>query len=149
MYKGLARVVGMDVLDCGTSFPDQLRTLETHWDQYDYFFIHFKYTDSCGEDGNFLSKVNHIETLDGSIEPLVRLDPAVLAVTGDHSTPAALKSHSWHPVPLLLASSTCRRDGSTVFTESVCARGSLGNIESKYLMGLLLAHALRLEKFGA
>jgi 2,3-bisphosphoglycerate-independent phosphoglycerate mutase len=149
MYKGLARTVGMDILDCGKTFPDQLRSLETHWKEYDYFFIHYKYTDSCGEDGNFLSKVNHIETLDDSIDSLVRLDPAVLAITGDHSTPAALKSHSWHPVPLLLVSSTCRRDGSTAFTENVCARGALGNIESKYLMGLLLAHALRLEKFGA
>ena len=149
MYKGLARAVGMDILNSGDDFTDQLRTLETHWEGYDYFFIHYKYTDSCGEDGNFLSKVNHIETLDSLIGPLVSLEPAVLAVTGDHSTPAALKSHSWHPVPLLLVSSTCRRDGSTAFTESVCARGGLGALESKYLMGLLLAHALRLEKFGA
>jgi 2,3-bisphosphoglycerate-independent phosphoglycerate mutase len=149
MYKGLARTVGMDILDCGKTFPDQLGTLQTHWNKYDYFFIHYKYTDSCGEDGDFLSKVNHIETLDSSIDPLVRLDPAVLAVTGDHSTPAALGSHSWHPVPLLLVSPTCRRDGSAAFTETVCTRGGLGNIESKYLMGILLAHALRLEKFGA
>jgi 2,3-bisphosphoglycerate-independent phosphoglycerate mutase len=149
MYKGLARTVGMDILDCGKTFPDQLRALQTHWEKYDYFFIHYKYTDSCGEDGDFLSKVNHIETLDSCIDSLVRLDPAVLAITGDHSTPAALRSHSWHPVPLLLVSSTCRRDGSAAFTETACARGALGNIESKYLMGLLLAHALRLEKFGA
>jgi 2,3-bisphosphoglycerate-independent phosphoglycerate mutase len=149
MYKGLARTVGMDILECGKTFSDQLRTLEAHWDNYDYFFIHYKYTDSCGEDGDFLSKVSHIETLDSCIDALVRLDPAVLAVTGDHSTPAALKSHSWHPVPLLLVSSTSRRDGSTSFTETVCARGALGNMESKYLMGLLLAHALRLDKFGA
>src|SRR5215471_2755015 len=149
MYKGLARAVGMDILNCGNAFPDQLRTLETQWDGYDYFFIHYKYTDSCGEDGDFLAKVNHIETLDSSIGSLVNLEPAVLAVTGDHSTPAVLKSHSWHPVPLLLVSPTCRRDGSTAFTENVCARGGLGTLESKYLMGLLLAHALRLEKFGA
>src|SRR5215469_1150340 len=146
MYKGLARMVG---LDCGKTLSDQLQTLETHWESYDYFFIHYKYTDSCGEDGDFLSKVNHIETLDSSIGALVRLDPAVLAITGDHSTPAGLKSHSWHPVPLLLLSPTCRRDGSAAFTETVCARGALGNVESKYLMGLLLGHALRLEKFGA
>jgi 2,3-bisphosphoglycerate-independent phosphoglycerate mutase len=149
MYKGLARAVGMEILNCGDNFADQLRTLETHWDDYDYFFVHYKYTDSCGEDGDFLSKVNHIERLDGSIGPLVSLEPAVLAVTGDHSTPAALKSHSWHPVPLLLVSPTCRRDGSTAFTENVCARGGLGTLESKYLMGVLLAHALRLETFGA
>ena len=149
MYKGLARAVGMDILNCGDAFADQLRTLETHWESYDYFFIHYKYTDSCGEDGDFLSKVRHIELLDSSIGPLVGLEPAVLAVTGDHSTPAALKSHSWHPIPLLLVSPTCRRDGSTTFTESVCARGGLGTMESKYLMGLLLAHALRLETFGA
>jgi 2,3-bisphosphoglycerate-independent phosphoglycerate mutase len=148
MYKGLARIVGMDILNCN-DWSDQLRTLETCWDDYDYFFIHYKYTDSCGEDGEFLSKARHIETLDSSIGPLLNLEPAVLAVTGDHSTPAALKSHSWHPVPLLLVSPTCRRDGSTAFTESVCARGGLGTLESKYLMGLLLAHALRLEKFGA
>lgn len=149
MYKGLARTVGMDILDCGKTLSDQLRTLETHWSSYDYFFIHYKYTDSCGEDGDFLSKVNHIETVDSCINSLVRLDPAVLAVTGDHSTPAGLRSHSWHPVPLLLVSPTCRRDGSAAFTETVCARGALGNLESKYLMGLLLGHALRLEKFGA
>jgi 2,3-bisphosphoglycerate-independent phosphoglycerate mutase len=149
MYKGLARAVGMDVLDCGTAFSDQLRTLEAQWERYDYFFIHFKYTDSCGEDGDFLSKVNHIETLDRSIGSLANLEPSVLAITGDHSTPAALKSHSWHPVPLLLVSPTCRRDGSTAFTENVCARGGLGSLESKYLMGVLLAHALRLETFGA
>src|SRR5215471_567275 len=139
MYKGLARIVGMDILDCGKTFPDQLRTLETYWEKYDYFFIHYKYTDSCGEDGDFLSKVKHIETVDSCIDSLVRLEPAVLAVTGDHSTPASLKSHSWHPVPLLLVSSTCRRDGSTAFTETVCARGGLGTLESKYLMGVLLA----------
>jgi 2,3-bisphosphoglycerate-independent phosphoglycerate mutase len=149
MYKGLAKTVGMDILECGKTLSDQLRTLEAHWDKYDYFFIHYKYTDSCGEDGDFLSKVKHIETLDSSIDSLVHLDPAVLAVTGDHSTPAALKSHSWHPVPLLLVSPTCRRDGSTAFTERACARGSLGIMESKYLMGVLLGHALRLEKFGA
>src|SRR5215510_1149779 len=149
MYKGLARAVGMDVLDCGTTFLDQLRALHTHWDRYDYFFIHYKYTDSCGEDGDFLSKVNHIETLDSLINSLMHLDPAVLAVTGDHSTPAALRSHSWHPVPLLLVSPTCRRDGSAAFTEAVCARGGLGNIESKYLMGLLLGHAQRLGTYGA
>lgn len=149
MYNGLARTVGMDILDCGTTLSDQLRALETRWDQYDYFFVHYKHTDSCGEDGDFLSKVNHIETLDSSIHPLLRLDSAVLAITGDHSTPAGLKSHSWHPVPLLLVSPTCRRDGSTAFTETVCARGALGNMESKYLMGLLLGHALRLQKFGA
>ena len=83
------------------------------------------------------------------LQTLERLDPAVLAVTGDHSTPAGLKSHSWHPVPLLLVSSTCRRDGSTAFTETVCARGALGSMESKYLMGLLLGYALRLDKFCA
>jgi 2,3-bisphosphoglycerate-independent phosphoglycerate mutase len=149
MYKGLARMVGMDILECGESFPDQLRALEANWDKYDYFFLHYKYTDSCGEDGDFLSKVKHIEALDTCMDSLARLDPAVLAVTGDHSTPAALKSHSWHPVPLLLVSSTCRRDGSTAFTETACAKGSLGNLESKYLMGLLLGHALRLGKFGA
>ena len=148
MYKGLARIVGMDILNCN-DLSDQLRTLDTYWNDYDYFFIHYKYTDSCGEDGEFLSKVRHIETLDSSIDSLLSLEPAVLAVTGDHSTPAALKSHSWHPVPLLLVSPTCRRDGSTAFTESVCARGGLGTLESKYLMGLLLAHALRLEKYGA
>jgi len=139
----------MDILECGKTFAEQLRTLETCWHRYDYFFIHYKYTDSYGEDGDFLSKVNHIETVDGCVDALLRLDPAVLAITGDHSTPAALKSHSWHPVPLLLVSSTCRRDGSMAFTETVCARGGLGNMESKYLMGLLLAHALRLNTFGA
>jgi 2,3-bisphosphoglycerate-independent phosphoglycerate mutase len=101
MYKRLARTVWMDMLDCDKTFPDQLRA-ERHWDNYDYVFIHYKYTDSCGEDGDILSKVTHIETLDSSTDSLVRLDPAVPAVTSDHSTPAALSLHSRHPVPLLL-----------------------------------------------
>jgi 2,3-bisphosphoglycerate-independent phosphoglycerate mutase len=149
MYKGLARLVGMDVLDCGTSLADQMKALANVWDRYDFFFIHFKYTDSTGEDGNFPAKVQMIEQLDASVPAITALKPDVLIVTGDHSTPSKLKSHSWHPVPTLIHAATCRFDGSKEFSESACLRGGLGQFKAKYLMLLALAHAGRLGKYGA
>ncbi len=149
MYRGLARLVGMDVLDAGKTLDDQLNRLETVWNDYDFFFFHFKYTDSRGEDGDFNAKVEKIEELDAAIPRITALKPDVLIVTGDHSTPCKLKSHSWHPVPVLLCADTCRFDGSEAFGESQCRRGELGQFESKYLMLLALAHAGRLKKFGA
>jgi 2,3-bisphosphoglycerate-independent phosphoglycerate mutase len=119
------------------------------WNDYDFFFIHFKYTDSTGEDGNFEAKAKRSEELDAAIPSITALKPTVLIVTGDHSTPSKLKSHSWHPVPVVLAADTARFDGCESFGESQCLRGGLGQFEAKYLMPLALAHAGRLEKFGA
>ena len=118
--------------------------LAQKWNNYDFFFIHFKYTDSTGEDGNFDAKVKRIEELDAAIPRVTALKPDVLIVTGDHSTPSFLKSHSWHPVPTLLVAAACRTDGCTSFGESECLRGGLGQFEAKYLMPLALANAGRL-----
>jgi 2,3-bisphosphoglycerate-independent phosphoglycerate mutase len=149
MYKGLSRLVGMDVVDAGTTLAEQMETLKTLWDKYDFFFLHYKYTDSTGEDGNFAAKVEMIERLDTEIPKVRALGPDVLIVTGDHSTPSQLKSHSWHPVPTLLYARTCRPDGIVEFGESYCLRGGLGHFEAKYLMSLAMAHAQRLGKYGA
>jgi 2,3-bisphosphoglycerate-independent phosphoglycerate mutase len=149
MYKGLARLVGMDIADAGTSLGQQVDYLAKVWNQYDFFFLHYKYTDSTGEDGNFSAKVDMIERLDAEIPRIRDLKPDVLIVTGDHSTPSKLKSHSWHPVPTALCASTCRFDGMTEFGESACLHGGLGQFPAKYLMSLALAHAQRLGKYGA
>ena len=149
MYRGLARLVSMDVLDAGQTLDDQCARLEAAWSDYDFFFMHFKYTDSTGEDGNFDAKVGRIEELDAAIPRITALNPDVLIVTGDHSTPSKMRSHSWHPVPTLLAAENCRYDGCEGFSESQCLHGGLGQFQAKYLMPLALAHAGRLEKFGA
>jgi 2,3-bisphosphoglycerate-independent phosphoglycerate mutase len=149
MYRGLARLVGMTILPPGSNLDDQIAALRQRWDAFDFFFLHFKYTDSTGEDGDFAAKVRRIEELDAHIPQIVALKPDVLIVTGDHSTPSALRSHSWHPVPVLLAAATCRPDNVTRFGERDCLYGELGRIEAKYLLPLALAHALRLEKYGA
>ncbi len=149
MYKGLARLVGMGIADAGATLADQMETLKKLWNDYDFFFIHFKYTDSTGEDGNFAAKVEMIEKLDAEIPKIRVLKPDVFIVTGDHSTPSKLKSHSWHPVPTLLVADTCRSDGVTAFSESHCLAGGLGQFQAKFLMPLALAHAQRLGKYGA
>lgn len=149
MYRGLARLVGMDVLDAGLTLEDQMKCLKENWDKYDFFFVHFKYTDSTGEDGNFDAKVQRTEEFDSGIPSIVELGPEVIVVTGDHSTPSKMKSHSWHPVPVLLAADRCRYDGSEEFSESACRVGGLGQLSAKYLMSLAMAHADRLEKYGA
>jgi len=149
MYKGLARLVGMDVADAGTSLDEQISTLRKIWNDYDFFFLHYKYTDTTGEDGNFHAKVESIERLDGELPKIMALNPEVLIVTGDHSTPSRLRSHSWHPVPTLLWSRTCRPDPVTEFGESYCLRGGLGQFQAMYLLPLALANAGRLGKFGA
>jgi 2,3-bisphosphoglycerate-independent phosphoglycerate mutase len=149
MYRGLARLVNMDVLDAGQTISDQCARLKAAWNDYDFFFMHFKYTDSTGEDGNFDAKVKRIEELDAAVPAITGLNPTVLIVTGDHSTPSKMKSHSWHPVPTMIVADRCRFDGSTGFGESHCRLGGLGQISAKYLMPLALAHADRLEKFGA
>lgn len=149
MYRGLARLVSMDVLDAGQTLDDQCARLEKVWNDYDFFFLHYKYTDSTGEDGNFPEKVKKIEQLDAVIPRITALKPTVLIVTGDHSTPSKMKSHSWHPVPVLLAADLCRPDANTTFGEQACLSGGLGQFQAKHLMLLAMAHAGRFEKFGA
>jgi 2,3-bisphosphoglycerate-independent phosphoglycerate mutase len=149
MYKGLARLVGMNVIDGVSTLSEQLAALARLWNEYDFFFLHYKYTDSTGEDGNFAAKVEMIERLDAELPRIRALDPDVLIVTGDHSTPSKLQSHSWHPVPVVLWSDTCRPDHVTEFGESYCLSGGLGQIQAMYLLPLALAHARRLGKYGA
>jgi 2,3-bisphosphoglycerate-independent phosphoglycerate mutase len=149
MYKGLARLVGMTILGKPQTLDEQVDLLAQRWNDYDFFFLHFKYTDSTGEDGNFPEKVRRIEQFDAVVPRVTQLKPDVLIVTGDHSTPSLLRSHSWHPVPTLLVSRCCRTDGCQSFGESECQRGGLGQFEARYLMPLALANAGRLGKFGA
>lgn len=149
MYRGIARLVGMEIVPPVKNIQEQLSSLRTHWNTYDFFFLHFKYTDSMGEDGKFDEKVKRIEEVDSYIPQILALQPDVIAVTGDHSSPATMKAHSFHPVPVLLTSAICRPDAVTQFGERQCLTGGLGQFESKYLMPLLLAHAKRLQKFGA
>jgi 2,3-bisphosphoglycerate-independent phosphoglycerate mutase len=156
MYKGVAKLVGMDVLPVsGETLEDEVQTLRTHWNEYDYFFFHVKKTDSAGEDGDFERKAGVIEHVDQAVIPaILDLDPDVLIVTGDHSTPSSLKSHSWHPVPTLLWSRYCRPDGATgpggaEYGERACGRGSLGVFPATDELPLALGHALRLNKYGA
>jgi 2,3-bisphosphoglycerate-independent phosphoglycerate mutase len=151
MYKGVAQLVGMDVIDVKGETPaDEFKAVEKAWKDYDFFFIHIKKTDSYGEDGNFDAKVHVIETVDEALPLLISLKPDVLMITGDHSTPALLKSHSWHPVPFLLwAPGTVRADDQTQFGEKYCVHGGLGTFSALETMPLALAHSLRLNKFGA
>jgi 2,3-bisphosphoglycerate-independent phosphoglycerate mutase len=149
MYKGLAQLVGMEVIGKATTLAEEIDVLEQSWNDYDFFFVHFKYTDSRGEDGNFPEKVKMIEQFDAVIPRVAALKPTVLIVTGDHSTPARLASHSWHPVPTLLVADTCRPDGLTAFNEKTAIHGGLGQFQAVYLMPQALAHADRLGKFGA
>lgn len=149
MYKGLARLVGMEVVGQASSLSEQIDVLTERWADYDFFFLHFKYTDSSGEDGDFAAKVRRIEEVDTCIPRIRALDPAVLIVTGDHSTPSLLRSHSWHPVPLVMAGPACRTDRCQKFGENEAIAGGLGQIEAKYLMPLALANAGRLGKYGA
>lgn len=151
MYKGVAKLVGMEILEFEGEDPaDEFSALGPRWDEFDFAFIHVKAPDSRGEDGDFEGKAADIEQIDRELGRLMDLEPAVLAVTGDHSTPARMRSHSWHPVPLLIwAPDTVRPDDSLSFGERDCARGGLGTFPAKSLMALLLAHAGRLNKFGA
>jgi 2,3-bisphosphoglycerate-independent phosphoglycerate mutase len=150
MYRGLGRLIGMDLLDTGQTIEDEFKTLEENWDKYDFFFLHIKKTDSYGEDGNFDSKVKVIEQVDQLIPRLMNLNPDVVIVTGDHSTPSVLKSHSWHPVPLLIWSKYCRPDNVKEFGERACLTGGLGPmLPAVEILPIAMANALRLEKFGA
>lgn len=149
MYRGLARLVGMEVLETGETFRDEIETVKEHFSRYDFFYLHFKKTDAAGEDGNFYAKVKALEEVDRGIPPLLKLKPQVLVVTGDHSTPALLKGHSWHPNPVLLHSPYVRPDRIRRFTERECQKGQMGTLSATSLMPLMLAHGLKLKKFGA
>jgi 2,3-bisphosphoglycerate-independent phosphoglycerate mutase len=149
MYKGLARLMGMKVYDADSSIAEEFEVLTECFGEHDFFFIHIKETDSAGEDGNFKKKVETIAEVDSLIPQLLDLSPDVVVVTGDHSTPALLKSHSWHPVPCLVYSQWCRPDKVTEFSELACESGSLGRFSAMDIMPLAMANALKLKKYGA
>jgi 2,3-bisphosphoglycerate-independent phosphoglycerate mutase len=149
MYKGLAQLVGMTKLEGPQTIAEQFERYLAEYDNYDYFFIHFKYTDMYGEDGNFEAKRKAIEELDAALPILLRKKPDVLAITGDHSTPCALKGHSWHPQPVLLLAASSGSDKLDRFTETGANTGSLGVFEAKYLVRLMQANAKMFDKFGA
>ncbi|HNY72200.1 MAG TPA: 2,3-bisphosphoglycerate-independent phosphoglycerate mutase [Syntrophales bacterium] len=149
MYRGIARLLGMTIAAPTETIEEEIAILKQEYRNYDFFFIHVKATDSRGEDGDFDGKVKVIEQVDSLLPDIIALRPEVLVVTGDHSTPAALAGHSWHPVPVILAAPTCRPDLVAYFSERDCIHGGLGRMPMMYLMGQSLAHARRLEKFGA
>lgn len=176
MYKGLAQLVGMDILETGRTIQDQFASLKKHYDEYDFFFVHIKKTDSYGEDGNFAGKVSVIEEFDRWLPEVLELTPAVLVVTGDHSTPARLKAHSWHPNPVLIKASFQRqaaraghfldavapdKDATVItgkggsagrhekFGEKMCAGGVLGTFRAMEVLPLMMANALKFKKYGA
>jgi 2,3-bisphosphoglycerate-independent phosphoglycerate mutase len=150
MYRGVAMLAGMEVLDIhGQTLADEVSALERCWNEYDFFYMHVKKTDTCGENGDFEGKVHAIEEVDALLPRLLALQPDVLVIGGDHSSPAVLKSHSWHPVPLLIHAPYVRPDGLEEFGERACARGSLGIIPATHVIRIALANAGRLAKYGA
>lgn len=149
MYKGLAQLVGMDKIEGPQTIAEQFERYLAEYDRYDYFFIHYKYTDKAGEDGNFAAKRKAIEEFDAALPILLRKRPDVLAITGDHSTPCAMKGHSWHPQPVLLTSQFSGSDKLDRFTETGANMGSLGVFEARYLIRLMQANGRMFDKFGA
>ncbi len=149
MYKGLARLLGMEVIDVGPETHDLIDALEANYGAFDFFYVHYKKTDAAGEDGNYEAKVRAIEEIDRFIPRLEALKPDVLVVTSDHSTPCALKSHSWHPNPFLLVSQSAFPDDVAQFSERACSHGFLGRFPSLSAVPLMLAHAGKLKKYGA
>jgi len=149
MYRGIAKLVGMDVLGRATDLDEQLTILGDAWDRYDYFFVHHKATDSAGEDGDRARKIAAIERLDAAIPAIRALGPDVLMVSGDHATPTQMAAHSWHPVPIVLHGPRCGRDDTTRFGERWCRTGALGTRPMRTMMPILLANAGRLTKYGA
>ncbi len=149
MYRGIGRLVGMEVLPTGDTIESEVETLRKYWNDYDFFFFHVKKTDSYGEDGNFEGKKGVIENTDVVLPEILALNPDVLVTTGDHSTPWSLKAHSWHDVPVLLYAQDLRPDGVATFGERQCRTGALGHIQHQHLLPLIMGHAGRLAKFGA
>ena len=150
MYRGVAKLVGMEVLEVEDySIKSEINTLKRDFDKHDFFYFHVKKTDSYGEDGNFDGKVSVIEEFDSFLPEILELNPDVIVVTGDHSTPASMKAHSWHPVPVLIHAKNVRAQGAKGFGEADCLNGELGTFRAVNLMTLVLAHAGRLQKYGA
>lgn len=149
MYLGLAKLVGMQVLDTGATIAAEIETLKANWEKYDFFFVHYKPTDSYGEDGNFDAKVKAIEDLDRVLPEILALKPDAIAITGDHSTPSRMMAHSWHPVPFAIRSPYVISDDTTAFSERACARGTLGRFPAQEVMLHLMANALKMQKYGA
>lgn len=149
MYRGVAFLLNMDLHPITADVKSQFEAVKAMYEKYDFFFVHVKATDARGEDGDFDAKVKVIEDIDALLPMLTGLNPEVLVVTADHSTPALMKGHSWHPVPVLLHSKVCRPDSVSSFDEIACIQGGLGRMPSMYLMPVMLANALRLQKFGA
>jgi 2,3-bisphosphoglycerate-independent phosphoglycerate mutase len=139
----------MEVLPTGETIESEIETLRQHWPAFDFFFFHIKKTDSRGEDGDFDAKAKVIEHLDSLVPEILELGPDVLLVTGDHSTPALLKRHSWHELPVMLWSRYVRPDGVRQFGERPCMAGGLGHVFHTDLLPLAMAHADRLAKYGA
>jgi 2,3-bisphosphoglycerate-independent phosphoglycerate mutase len=150
MYRGLARLAGMDVLSTGRDFASELDTLKAAYEEaeHDFFFLHYKPADAAGEDGDFDGKVAALEALDTALPQVLALDPDVLVIAGDHSTPAVFGGHSWHPVPLAIRSKLTKGDGAAAFTEPSMASGSIGTVKAMSVMTLAMAHAGRLKKYG-
>jgi 2,3-bisphosphoglycerate-independent phosphoglycerate mutase len=150
LYRGVAKLCGMDLVDTGFSIREEFEAVRSVYGKgYDFFFVHVKKTDSFGEDGNCEGKTKIIEEVDANLPLLLDLKPDVIVVTGDHSTPCALKAHSWHPVPFLIHSKACGTDNAQAFTESECDRGGLGVFPATAIMTLALANAGKLKKHGA
>jgi 2,3-bisphosphoglycerate-independent phosphoglycerate mutase len=149
MYKGLARMIGMEILKTETNIDEEFATLKQNYAEHDFFYLHVKQLDSAGEDGDFDRKVKAVEEFDRALTDAIGLEPDVMVVTGDHSTPATLRGHSWHPVPVLLYSKWCRPSRADKFSESSCLFGGLGHFPATRIMSLAMAHALKLTKFGA
>ncbi len=149
LYRGVAKLAGMEVLETGTTPTEQFATVAQNWSRFDYFFIHIKKTDSSGEDGNLEAKTHVIEQVDAALPALLDLKPDVLAIIGDHCTPSPMKGHSWHPVPLLLNGPFCDIDATERYTESEALKGSVGMIPADRLLGLMMANAGKLAKYGA
>ena len=149
MYKGLASFTGMHIIGAAETLSEEIDILAKEWQNYDFFFVHFKYTDSRGEDGKFDDKVKMIEEFDSIIPRVMALKPACLVVTGDHSTPATMASHSFHPVPTLIVSDLARTDAREQYSERDAVLGGLGQFEAMYMMPMAMAHAGKLGKFGA
>ena len=148
MYRGLATVAGMNVIPTGKNFAAEMDTLRANWDKHDFFFIHYKPADAAGENGDFDAKVRCLEELDPFVPDILELGPDVLMVAGDHSTPAIMAAHSWHPVPFLLHSKLTKGEGVPTFDERACALGSIGSIPATSVMVMGLSHAGKMAKFG-
>lgn len=149
MYLGITKLLGMDTIAVEGDIREEIEVLKQVYKDYDFVFVHIKKIDSFGEDGNFEGKVKKIEEFDSFLPQIIELNPDVLIITGDHSTPCLLKTHSWHPVPILIKSPYVLGGTSNAFTERECLKGELGIIPATAIMPLVLANSLRLKKFGA